>query len=99
MKIGTFLSLFFCCATFSLVGAQQPTDDGEQSIDSPDNQPQQQMQQVRPKRINKIIVSGNKHVPTEAIISRIPFKEGEYFNVTKVGSLIRNIYSDLKTIP
>lgn len=96
MKTGTFLSLFFCCAVLSLAAAQQPPDDAVQSTDYPDMQPQQQMQQLPPKRINKIIVSGNKHVPTEAIISRIPFKEGEYFNVTKVGSLIRNIYTDLK---
>jgi len=48
------------------------------------------------KCINKIIVIGNKHVPTEAVLSRIPFKEGEMFNPLKTGQVIRKIYRELK---
>ncbi len=94
MKIGTFLCLFFCFSALPLWGGQQEENTGQ--ISDENEQPQQQAKQTRPKRINKIIVSGNKHVPTEAILSRIPLKEGEYFNVLKVGTLIRNIYTDLK---
>lgn len=46
--------------------------------------------------INNIFVYGNKQVPTEAILTRIPFRIGEPFDPQKTGLLIRNLYYELK---
>lgn len=62
----------------------------------PEEQNEQPTAPSRPKRINKIIVTGNKLVPTEAILSRVPYKVGEFFNPLKTSKLIRTIYNDLR---
>jgi outer membrane protein insertion porin family len=51
-----------------------------------------------PKTINAIIIQGNKHVPSSALLHRIPFKPGEQFNPLKTGAMIRNLYKDLKRL-
>lgn len=45
--------------------------------------------------INEIRVVGNKHVPTPAILSKIPYHVGEVFNPNKTQKLINNLYFDL----
>lgn len=50
------------------------------------------------KLIKEIIVQGNKHVPTTAILYRIPFKVGESFNPIKTSNMIRNMYKELKRL-
>ena len=49
-----------------------------------------------PKTIHAILVQGNNHVPASAILHRVPFKPGEHFNPLKTGSMIRNLYNELK---
>ncbi len=51
---------------------------------------------AQPRRINKIIVSGNKLTSTEAILSYAPYAVGEIFNPQKTRQLIRNLYFGLK---
>jgi len=48
------------------------------------------------KAIRKIIVSGNKMVPESVILSKIPYKKGEFFDRAKTRKLIHNLYYDLK---
>ncbi len=48
------------------------------------------------RTINRIIIEGNKHIPTEAILDRLPFKEGELVTLDKTRALIHNLYHDLK---
>lgn len=48
------------------------------------------------RRITAIHVEGNKLVPTEAILDRLPFKVGELFDTTKTRQLIHNLYYELK---
>ncbi len=48
------------------------------------------------RTINKIVISGNKFVDTDAIASRIPYKVGEIFNPLKSKSLIKNVYFGLQ---
>lgn len=48
------------------------------------------------RTINRIFIEGNKHIPMEAILDRVPFKPGEIFQPQKTRTLIRNLYYDLK---
>lgn len=43
--------------------------------------------------LNKIIVSGNKHVKTEVILNKLPYKENEKFDKKKSNVAINNLYS------
>ncbi len=52
--------------------------------------------QGAPRKIRKIIVSGNTMVPDSVILSRVPYKVGEVFNPSKTKQLIHNLYYDLK---
>ncbi len=51
---------------------------------------------TRPRRINDIIITGNKFTSPEAILSYIPYKIGEIFNPLKTRQLIHNLYFGLK---
>lgn len=42
--------------------------------------------------IKKIIIEGNKHVKDDAILMRVPFKEGEPFEKEKTGMAINTLY-------
>ncbi len=64
--------------------------------DSKTDLPDSRVLQENPKIINAIIVQGNKHVPSSAILHRVPFKPGEPFNPIKTGPMIRNMYNELK---
>lgn len=44
-------------------------------------------------KINKIVISGNKHVKKYAIMNRLPWKAGEKFDKSKTQAAINNIYS------
>lgn len=57
---------------------------------------QQEVVEEEPRTINEIYIRGNKHVPTEAILDRIPFHKGEIFDPLKTKTLINNLYFDLK---
>ncbi len=46
--------------------------------------------------IKKIIVNGNIHVPTDAILDRIPYRVGEPFDRRKTRTAILRLYHDLK---
>ncbi len=48
------------------------------------------------RKIRSIIVEGNKHVPTSAILNRVPFRHNEFFDTFKTGSMIRNLYKELR---
>jgi len=97
--------LFFCPATLS---AQQVTPAVEQEtidlVDQPDSGAQtsalntitQSAITKQARIINDIIVKGNKYVPTEAVLDRIPYKKGEIFDAGKTHKMIRHLYDDLK---
>jgi outer membrane protein insertion porin family len=68
----------------------------ESQVNSEEKTAEEQVVVPTNKRINQIIITGNKHVPTEAIASRVPYKVGEIFIPAKTSSLIRNIYNDLR---
>ncbi len=69
--------------------------DDEQEYEEPDNEIQE-IQPQQPRRIKAIIIHGNRHVPEEAILYRIPYKVGEIFNPQKTKTLINNLYFELK---
>jgi outer membrane protein assembly factor BamA len=48
------------------------------------------------RTIKEIIVSGNIHVPTDAILDRIPYRIGEPFDLRKTRTTILRLYHDLK---
>lgn len=45
------------------------------------------------RRIARIIVEGNKLVPTETILEKIPYHQGEIFRPEKTAQLIRSLYA------
>lgn len=65
--------------------AEQDTDDDEDSS--------QEVDQTR--KINKIIIVGNKYVTNEAILNLIPFRTGETFDPKKTGTIIKGLYYGL----
>lgn len=50
------------------------------------------------KKINKIIILGNNLVDEQAIMNKVPYKEGENFDPRKTRKLIHNLYYGLKRI-
>lgn len=48
------------------------------------------------RRINEIIISGNKFTSRDSILSYVTYKVGEVFNPIKTGQLIRSIYYGIK---
>jgi outer membrane protein insertion porin family len=71
---------------------QQEDDEYELDYDGDDEaEPEQEPQTL--KIIRKIIVEGNTHVPTDAIVSRIPYREGDLFEAQKTNALLRSVYA------
>ena len=61
------------------------------------NNTQEQPSSLRaPRRINAIVVHGNKATSKAAIINHIPYKIGEAFDPRKTRLLIHNLYYNLK---
>jgi len=67
----------------------------EQAVSTPEPTPNTDTA-ASPKIIEKIIISGNKLVDTNAILNRIPYKIGEEFDARKTRTLIHNLYDELK---
>lgn len=44
------------------------------------------------KIINSIVVTGNSLIPTEALLVKVPFAQGDIFNPALTAQLIRNLY-------
>ncbi len=72
----------------SETGAESFTDAFDDIQDEPINW-------ATPRTINKIIIEGNKFTPRMAIMSYIPFREGDIFQPQKSRTLIRNLYFGL----
>lgn len=53
---------------------------------------EQENTQADNKVIRKIIVEGNTLIPTPALIVKVPYREGEKFDPSLTGQLIRNLY-------
>ncbi|HRN78603.1 MAG TPA: outer membrane protein assembly factor BamA [Candidatus Dependentiae bacterium] len=51
---------------------------------------------ARIRRVNQIIIAGNKLTPSSAILKYVPYKVGEIFDPRKSRELIRNLYFGLK---
>lgn len=93
-KINIFQKICFCIPLLTgniLYNAENISDAKHQTAQS-----EKRHQEF--KRIKDIIVQGNKHVPTTAILYRVPFKVGEQFNPIKTGKMIRNMYKELKRL-
>ena len=79
-------------------------EDGEEIIidedleDKPEDIPEDDatLLYLQPRRINEIIIHGNKYTSTDAILSHIPYKIGEIFDPRKTRLLIQNLYYSLK---
>jgi outer membrane protein insertion porin family len=67
-------------------------DQQEIDLDFEDEQPKS-VDELIGRKINKIIVEGNKHVPLEPIMNSIPYQIGEQFTKQKTNRLIRNIFA------
>jgi len=73
---------------------QEITPDAEQ--EDKENEKESPSEFAAIRRINQIIISGNKLTPASAILKYIPYKEGEIFDPRKSRELIRNLYFGLK---
>lgn len=89
--------------TTSLIEKYQDTDDQITSIDQEitelneqEGYEQEPQTIALPRRINKIIISGNLYTSKDAILSYIPYKVGEVFDPHKTHQLIHNLYYGLK---
>ena len=80
-----YFSIPVATATLNF-GQTDPTESFDNSTNLQENS----------KTVHAIIVQGNKHVPANAILHRIPFKIGEQFNSIKTGTAIRKLYNELK---
>lgn len=94
VSLGTLFANSVLLAQTDASSAQNLDDETDElNLEEENNTSQPQPQ---PKRINKIIVSGNKITPTEGILYVIPYKEGEIFDRLKTGELIRTLYFKIK---
>jgi len=75
-------------------GVENESFEGDEYEDDTDDaeEPNFAQEGTHKRYINKITVSGNIHIPSEAILNRLPFKLGEAFNPAKTSSAIRNLY-------
>ena len=73
-----------------------PSAQDEIILDEIDEEASEIEEAEEPRRVNEIFITGNKQVPTEAILDRIPFAKGEIFDPLKTRTLIQNLYFDLK---
>jgi outer membrane protein insertion porin family len=62
------------------------TEETEEDVEQPGQRT------VAVRRINKITIAGNKNIPDEAILSRLPFRLGEEFVPAKTSAALRNLY-------
>lgn len=92
VSLGTLFSNSVLLAQIDSSKTENLDDESDElNLEEENNSPEPQ-----PKRINKIIVSGNKITPTEGILYVIPYKEGEIFDRLKTGELIRTLYFKIK---
>ena len=63
------------------------------TIKAEENNSSQEVVEQEPPTIKKIIVSGNKHVNTDVILNRLPYKVNEPFDKSQTSYAINNIYS------
>ncbi len=89
--------------TTPLIEEYQDTNDQSTSIDqeiaelNTQEEYEEESQIIAlPRRINKIIISGNLYTSKDAILSYIPYKVGEVFDPRKTRQLIHNLYYGLK---
>jgi outer membrane protein insertion porin family len=83
----------------------EPTADASTSpvveADASENEDEDAEEEVvyhdpRNRIIKEIIIDGNIHVPTDAILDRIPYRIGEPFDLRKTRTTILRLYHDLK---
>lgn len=77
-------------------GAMHNAAPSDEAIAQPEDAEPEEEAYVGPRTINQIYIIGNRHVPTEAILDRLPFLPGEQFHPVKTRTLIRNLYYELK---
>jgi outer membrane protein insertion porin family len=91
----TFVSLI-CCTLYSSVHATTPTSNQSITHDEHEVPAPTSHTTVAQKIIRKIQCVGNSMVPSSVIMSRLPFKEGQPFEVSTTQSVIKSLYKDLK---
>jgi outer membrane protein insertion porin family len=74
----------------------QHAADASENVMELEEEEEEEEEYTGPRIINYIHIIGNKHVPTEAILDRMPFLPGEVFQPEKTRALIRNLYYELK---
>ncbi len=76
------------------MSAQELNEETSQEVnDTVDDDMQEEEEAPQHKIIRSIIIEGNTLISREALLIRIPYTEGEVFNPTKTGDLIRNLYA------
>ncbi len=71
----------------------EPDEEQTSAAQTPSLDP---LTQLKNRRIKDIIVQGNKHVPTAAILTRVSYHQGDLFDPTKASELIKRLYNELK---
>ncbi len=96
------------CLTVGIIQPQQRTHtstsghtqsaaalDDEQE-DETETAKEKELPQKESRRINEIVIHGNKITSDAAILNHIPYKRGEIFDSRKTRLLIHNLYYNLK---
>lgn len=95
--VAFLLAASLCALSYpQLVSAETELIQEDQAPLAEPNNPLDQYKEMEQRRIIDIIVEGNNHVATDAILHRVPFHIGEHFNPLKTEPFIRTLYKDLK---
>src|SRR5579872_4858191 len=94
-KIG-FVCVFVGITALHVRASQDNEQIEEQAQELAQERLEEQERSFDGKPISDIIISGNLFVPVDAILDRIPYRIGEFFDRTKTRVLISNLYYDLK---
>lgn len=75
-------------------------DEVVETDDTEDDYPEEEYEQDQfaGLRIADIVVTGNKQIPTQAILYRIPYRVGDTFDPIKSRDLLKRLYKDLKRL-
>lgn len=80
------------CAYSPLYALDEPANDAP-AVATSQHQAADDRVETSAKKINQIIITGNTMLAREAILNKIPYTVGEFFNPAKTSTLIRNLYS------
>ncbi|HBS48278.1 TPA: outer membrane protein assembly factor BamA [Candidatus Dependentiae bacterium] len=89
----TIFVLFFICNSINNLISAPSMQRSKNDLQQEESFPKKDFSKYQDKKIQKIIVEGNKQITTEMVKSKLPYKEGDLFDPMLSSDAIRNLES------